>query len=193
MVSRPKQFRMGAWVFIGLCSLMAIACVKARINVVDERTALENQILGSYQELDRDLQMVASVRSVDAEGQSQPAPSFHQIRQQAIEARQTQQFNQDDIDELKLAGCLGEGADGLLHTRPCEAGQDAPVAERIARQLKSENASRETLLEFVVTTSPDLTRDDLKQVRTAYARMNRDASSIGHWIQSEDGTWSRKP
>ena len=191
LLSKTKFSR--TWMFAGLTALILSACVSAKINVVDERTALENQILGSYEDLDRDLQMVASVRAVDTEGQSKPVPNFHQVRQQAIEARQTQQFNRDDVDELKGAGCLGEGADGLLKARDCPDGAKPDVAQRVERMLKSENACRQVLLDFVVTTSPDLTRTDQPQVQKAYARMNREAAAPGHWIQQDDGKWIRKP
>lgn len=181
------------WIGLGLSCLVLVACVSAKINVVDERTALENQILGSYEELDKDLQMVASVRAVDPDGQSKPVPSFHEIRQRAIEARQTQQFNRDDIDELKKAGCLGEGSDGLLKARDCADQAKPEVAGRIQRMLKSENECRGVLLDFVVTTSPDLTREDLPSVQKAYARMNREAAAPGHWVQGDDGKWAQKP
>ena len=193
MATHPTTRQLGRWAVFAACGLSLVACVKARINVVDQRTSLESQILGSYEELDRDLQMVASVRSVDADGQSKPAPSFHEIRQGAIEARQTQQFNRDDVDELKKAGCLGEGSDGRLQSRTCQEQSDPAIRQRATRLLESENGAREILMDFVVTTSPDLTRADLPQVRAAYARMNREAAERGHWIQQEDGKWVQKP
>ena len=35
------------------------------VTVVDERTALENQVLGTYQELNQEVMLVASVRYID--------------------------------------------------------------------------------------------------------------------------------
>ncbi|MBN2498832.1 MAG: DUF1318 domain-containing protein [Deltaproteobacteria bacterium] len=176
-----------------LAGLSAWGCVKARINVVDERTALENQILGSYEELDQDLQLVASVRAVDESGDRKEMPRFSEIRKQAIQARQTQQFQLDDIEELKAAGCLGEAYDGKLAARDCPQRSEPTVQARIERLIEAENAAREVLLQFVVTTSPDLTQDDAAQVRSAYARMNRERARPGQWIQSSDGSWARKP
>ncbi len=175
-----------------LASLVAAGCVSAQIQVVDERTALENQILGSYEELDRDLQLVASVRAVDADGARRGPPRFTEIRAQAVAARQTQQFHLDDVTELKAEGCLGEGNDGLLVARPCEAASTARVAERVARIVAAENQARKVLLLFVVTTSPDLTEDDTAELARAWARLNRERAAEGHWIQAADGRWERK-
>ena len=167
-------------------------CVSAKINVVDERTALENQILGSYEELDRDMQLLASVRAVDSSGKTQPPPSYTQERQQAIVARQTQQFNRDDIDELKRAGCLGEAGDGTLAARTCDRSSDQAIAGRLERLIASENQARGVILRFAVTTSPDLTEKDLPQVTEAYARMQREKAKTGEWIQQPDGKWIQK-
>ena len=111
----------------GLAVLIS-GCVSAKINVVGERTALENQILGSYEELDRDMQLLASVRAVDAQGKTHQPQSYTQERRQAILARQTQQFNRDDIDELKQAGCIGETQDGSRDSRPTSSKEaESPV------------------------------------------------------------------
>jgi hypothetical protein len=174
-----------------LASLLG-GCVSAKINVVDERTALENQILGSYEELDRDLQLLASVRAVDPSGETQPPPSFTQQRQQAIRARQTQQFNRDDMDELKQAGCIGEANDGTVATRPCDRASDQGVAARLERLIASENQARSVILQFAVTTSPDLTQKDLPQIVAAYARMQREKAKASEWIQDPSGKWIRK-
>jgi len=176
----------------GALACLLYGCVSAKINVVDERTALENQILGSYEELDRDMQLLASVRAVDSAGETQPPPSYTQQRQQAIVARQTQQFNQDDIDELKKAGCIGEARDGTLAARPCDPAADKSVAERLERLIASENQARGVILRFAVTVSPDLTEKDLPQVTKTYARMQREKAKTGEWIQQPDGKWVRK-
>jgi uncharacterized protein YdbL (DUF1318 family) len=177
----------------GTClTILLSGCVSARINVVDERTALENQILGSYEELDRDMQLLASVRAVDAAGKTRQPQSYTKQRRRAILARQTQQFNRDDIDELKQAGCIGEAQDGSLKARPCERSSDPATAERLQRLLASENQARGIILRFAITASPDLTDRDLPQVIAAYARMQREKAREGEWIQKPDGGWKRE-
>jgi hypothetical protein len=184
---------LGLGLYLGMVwASLAGGCVSAKIQVVDERTALENQILGSYEELDRDLQLVASVRAVDKNGKTSARPNFSQIRAQAVAARQTQRFNRDDLDELKRAGCLGEANDGKLSARKCERAAQADVAARIERLVASENQARAVLLTFVLTTSPDLTQDDRAQLARAWAKMNREQAQAGLWIQDPAGAWRQK-
>jgi len=175
----------------GICAVLVSGCVSAKIAVVDERTALENQILGSYEDLDRDLQLLASVRAVDPQGRSKEAPAFSEIRTRAIQARQTQQFNRDDVDELKRAGCLGEANTGMLAQRSCQATGDPQVAKRLERLLTSENQARQQVLHFVVTTSPDLTEKDYDQVVQAFAQMKRERAKSGEWVQDSAGKWKQ--
>jgi uncharacterized protein YdbL (DUF1318 family) len=175
----------------GLLVTQLAGCVSAKIAVVDERTALENQILGSYEELDRDLQLLASVRSMDLAGETREAPSFVQVRALAVQARQTQQFNRDDIDEMKSAGCLGEANSGYLSLRHCQAASNPQVKKRLDRLVKSENDARKLVLSFVVTTSPDLTEKDLAQVTQAFARMQREKAKPGDWVQDDSGKWAQ--
>jgi len=178
---------------IYLLLLVLCDCVTPRIAVVDERTALENQILGSYEELDRNLQLIASVRALGQENQAPQAGDFVKIRRQAIQARQTQQFNRDDVVELKKASCLGEGKDGLLAVRPCPGPDDPKAKDRLASLLGAENRARSVLWRFIVATNPDLSDQDLPQVIETFARLQREAARAGEWVQGVDGTWLQLP
>ena len=173
---------------------LASACVEAKIQVVDERTALENQILGQYEELDRELLLVASVRAAPAGGGGPEAglPVVSRLRDEALRARQTQQFNRDDLDELKAKGCLGEGGDGMLKPRECEASRETSVAERVARLVEAENQARRSILRYVVASSPDLTEQDLPKLTAAWSRLAHEQARPGEWIQDAGGAWKQK-
>ena len=65
----------------GLLALVLAGCggkvIDVNVTIVDQKTALENQILGSYEELGNDVLLLASVRSVDEEGKlKNPPPKF---------------------------------------------------------------------------------------------------------------------
>jgi len=51
-----------------MLALSGCTLAKVDVNVVSERTALENQVLGSYNALTQDVLLVASVRGVDPSG-----------------------------------------------------------------------------------------------------------------------------
>ena len=91
----------------GLLALVLEGCggklVDVNVTIVDQKMVLENQILGSYEELGNDVLLLASVRSVDEEG-----------KLRALKAMQRLEFNCDDIQGFKQTLCAGEGNDGYL-------------------------------------------------------------------------------
>ncbi|MDZ7262572.1 MAG: hypothetical protein ONB05_10760 [candidate division KSB1 bacterium] len=87
-------------------TLLVLNCsVKApEVKITGEKTALENQVVGTYQQIEEDTWMVASVR---ASGQ-QPKVTMSEEKKRVLEAVQNRKFNKDDIDQFKRDGVLGE-------------------------------------------------------------------------------------
>jgi len=172
-----------------------IAGCAFKFEVTSQRTALENQVLGSYQELDDDLLMVSSVRAVDKDGKTKTV-EMSDLQQRAVEARQNQAFNRDDIDELKSAQILGEQSDGLLSILPAGigAGEKASSEQRaLARLLvEEENRDRQVIWQRIVQSNENLSAKDLPEVRRTFAKSQRDAALPGHWFQEDGGRWRQK-
>lgn len=161
------------------------------VTVVDERTALENQVLGTYQELNQEVLLVASVRYIDPKGKLQKNPEIPPGKKQAIHAMQRSSFNKDDIDRLKGQAIIGENNQGgvhLLSPEKIEAGQQAFVENLI----KEENADREIVIQRVIKTNENLSEKDLARVRKMFAALNRDKARVGDRIQLENGEWVKK-
>ncbi len=76
------------------------------VTVVDERTALENQVLGTYEELNREVLLVASVRYIDPKGKLKKSAEIPSGKKKVIRALQRASFNKDDIDQYKEQGVL---------------------------------------------------------------------------------------
>jgi hypothetical protein len=168
--------------------------VGVNVEVVDEKTLLERQILGSYDELSKDLVMIASVRGVDDAGKIKPAPYLPPGKEKALRAAQSREFNRDDIEQFKKDGCAGEGRDGLLAVRSCgKAKADRQYAGLLKSVTEEENRDRLVILARVIETSENLKPDDLPKLKRVFAQMNRDAARKGDAVQNEDGTWIVKP
>ncbi|MCS6896428.1 MAG: YdbL family protein [Nitrospira sp.] len=162
------------------------------VTIVDEKTALENQVLGSYQELTQEVLLVASVRYIDPEGRLVPRPPVPPGKEAAIRAMQRSAFNKDDIDRLKAEGILGENLEGgltILAPEKIAADRQAFVNNLV----EEENADREVLMQRILATNETFTPQDLPKVRRTFAALNRDRARSGDWIQREDGQWVRKP
>ncbi len=167
--------------------------VQVKIDVVDQRTALENQALGTYQEMKGDLLLLASVRSIDATGKLVPVPPLPSAKREAIRAMQRSEFNRDDIELLKSQGVFGEGADGYLaFVKAPEGGADSKTAGFAVNLLAEENADRKMIYTRIAELNENFREGDVSRVETVMAGLNRDAAKEGEWIQRDSGDWTRK-
>lgn len=168
--------------------------VDVNVTVVDQKTALENQILGSYEELGNDMALLASVRSVDETGKLQTVPEIPPGKMKAIRAMQRKEFNRDDIENFKQIGCVGEGNDGLLVFIDVEkTKKDAKLKEFAQAIIAEENEDRLATLHRIVATNENFSEEDLPKVQRISASLNRDNAKPGEMIQTEDGQWMPKP
>jgi len=167
--------------------------VDVNVTIVDQKTALENQILGSYEELGNEVLLLASVRSVDEEGKLKPVIEVPKGKREALRAMQRQEFNHDDIQEFKKTLIAGEGNDGLLKFFENERTlKDAKYKEFAMAIMKEENEDRLTILKRIVATNESFSEKDLPKVQKISASLNRDNALAGEKIQSDEGTWSTK-
>ena len=180
------------FLYVGLVSLLA-GCggPLVGVTVVDERTALENQVLGTYQELNQEVLLVASVRYIDPKGKLQPTPEIPQGKKKVIRAIQRASFNKDDIDQFKRQGILGENNEGgltLLAADKVEADKKAFVDNLV----QEENADRTIIMQRVIETNEKLSEKDLPRVQKMFAALNRDKARVNDMIQLDSGEWVKK-
>jgi uncharacterized protein YdbL (DUF1318 family) len=185
---------------VAVCSGCTLAQVK--VDVVSERTSLENQVLGTYNALDREMLLVASVRGVDAEGRVQAPPRQSREKQDVLLAMQVLSFHEDDLQAFKRLGWVGENREGLLTVFPMTK-EKAPqeLKDFVERYKKEEftsvvekiNAAREVVMRRVIALNETFTEADLPAVRSIFAKLNAENTRTGEKYQAEDGTWKVKP
>ncbi|MDD2309034.1 MAG: DUF1318 domain-containing protein [Desulfuromonadaceae bacterium] len=181
--------------FVSGCTL-----AKVDVNVVSERTSLENQVLGTYNSLNEDMLLVASVRGVSPTGKIETPPRHTPEQLDATRAMETIAFHADDIESFKRLGWVGENQEGLLtpFTREVPKVASAELKSFAANYSEAEfqqvvkevNLSRETLMMRVVQTNENFTSKDLPAIRKVFARLNRQNSAPGSKVQEPDGRWS---
>ena len=180
----------------GLLALVLEGCggklVDVNVTIVDQKMALENQILGSYEELGNDVLLLASLRSVDEEGKLKPATEIPKGKLRALRAMQRQEFNRDDIQGFKQTLCADEGNDGYLKFFDNERTKtDAQFKEFAEAIIAEENEDRLIILKRIVATNENFTEQDLPKIHKVSASLNRDNAKPGEKIQLENGQWSR--
>lgn len=185
---------LGLALLLGGCTL-----AKVDVNVVSERTSLENQVLGTYNALSEDVLLVASVRGVSPTGKVDAPQKHTPEHQEAAQALEAIAFHADDVDSFKRLGWVGENLDGTLtpfeRALPEKAPADlkafaARFSEGEFKQVVDEvNRSREILMLRVVRTNENFTAKDLPAIRKVFARINRQNSAPGTRVQGDDGRW----
>lgn len=165
-------------------------CVSIGTNAANP-TAVERQLLGAYEELDRELVMAASVRG-DVRG---VAGSWDSMRALALEGRALMRFNQDDVRELKTAGCLAETLEAELAPQPCTAAL-ADVTVRVARVVAQENRARRAVITFAAhaaareTGRTMVSTEEVAELRRAYHRLMRQTAVKGDLFESAPGQFA---
>ncbi len=190
-------------IFIVLFLTALAGCTLADVNVemLSERTALENQVLGSYNALDSQMLLVASVRGVDTSGNITPPPRHSRDYKNAIKAMQVLDFHADDLELFKRLGWVGENNQGLVEAFPMDV-SDIPenLKDTAARYSKDEfnfiiskiNESRKQIMQRVIDMNENLTESDFVKISHIFGKLNAENAQPCDKIQSMDGTWQIK-
>ena len=190
----------GIYIFL---LILLTGCTLAQVNVemVSERTALENQVLGTYNSLDTQMLLAASVRGVDESGAISEPPKHSREYQDAITAMQTLDFHADDLEAFKRLGWIGENNQGFIEPFAMEkANVPEDLKDFADRFSESEfdyvisrvNAARKVLMERVIYMNENLKESDMPRVQRVFARIHAENASPGFKIQAEDGSWKTK-
>ena len=178
-------------VFLAAAVVILIGCsIKApEVTVTGEKTTLEKQVEGTYQEIENDADMVASTRAV--EGKRKPVMSIE--KRLVLKAIQNRKFNQDDVEEFKRLGLVGENNKGLLEIRNTrKLGKNPELKKRVLAILNEENHDRKIIMNRVIQVNEKLKNASTEEVQSVFAKMNRDNSKPGTWIQLPNGKWVKK-
>ena len=183
--------------FLSGCTLADV-----KVNVVSERTTLENQVLGSYNSLSDEVLLVASVRGVEPSGTVKTTPRRSREYQNTVEAIETIAFHADDVELFKRLGWVGEDNQGFLTSFSMDETKiPADLKDSATRFRKEEfdavvkdvNGARAVVMQRVIDTNENLTKEDLPEIRKVFGKLNRENALPGDKIQNEDGSWTIKP
>lgn len=183
---------MASWYFAAavLVSLLGTGCIRGSLTVA-KPTALELQLLGAYDELDKELVHAGSVRA----GGPQIEVGYEQLVALAVESRATQRFNEDDLLELKARGCLAEGQGAKVVTRPCQL-EDEAMSRRQQRIVEEENRARGVILTWAAHNLArkagrrQPTAAELNEIRQAYQRLLFETAKEGQLLEREPGQFA---
>lgn len=175
-----------AFAAVFLCCLAACTIHTPEMKFTGEKTALENQILGTYNQVREDVWMVASVRAANPDSQI----TLSEEKRAVLTAIQNREFNKDDVDEFKRDGAVGENARGLLEIRPLPRLDNDPAYRKLVEDIVAEeNRDRQIIMQRITEINSNAPASEIEKV---FAKMNRDNARSGEWLQLPDGTWVKR-
>lgn len=174
-------------------TLAASGCVKAPdVVLTDQRTALEQQAAGEYRALENDLH------------QEGIAPKGEDITREALEAKNPDmarstlgevvqlysavQTDSEWVDQLLVAGCIGEAKDGLLQQLPDTCSERVDTGQ-LARVVERANLHRRQLWRLIRKRQPDASEDE---VREKWRANHLEQVVCGATVQKGDDAWEKK-
>lgn len=178
---------LGIMILAGL--IVSCSIKPPEVRVTGEMTALENEVLGTYREIEQDTWMVASTRS-SGTGKGQTLSPEKKL---VLDAKRRQKFNQDDVMEMKTAKLIGENNQGFLEVVDNERLQvDSEKEEFVTILVTEENEDREVIVDRVIELNENLKDAVRENILAIFAEMNQKNSPIGSWIQDHIGKWILK-
>jgi len=184
-----------------LACIIGCSLAEVKVEVMSERTALENQVLGTYNALDREMLLVASVRGVDSRGRIKKPAKQSQEHKDAVTAMQVLSFHSDDLQTFKQLGWVGENSQGLVEIFQMNKADIPENLKDFSERFQPEefnhvvsqiNASRELIMHRVIDMNANLSQDDIPEIRRIFGRLNTENALPGEKVQQPDGTWTVK-
>jgi uncharacterized protein YdbL (DUF1318 family) len=165
------------------CSIKA-----PEVSITGEKTALEEQVLGDYRQIESDTWVIASTRATGSGG-----ASGTNSQQAVLNATQNQKFNKDEIDEFKDDQVVGENNKGYLEILSNEKYSNDLLYKRLVDQvIAEENSDRKIIYEQLLAGQNINSKERLQSVYWIFAKQNIQESQKGTKTQEKDGTWNTK-
>lgn len=187
--SQNRRVWLAAAGFMSVVCVAAQGCVRAEVAVVSQHTALERQAAGEYPEGEQRLDNAAIEPGPEAIPREALAATG-EGGQLGVVAQLVARAETDDerIEALLEARCLGEGADGLLVPRPDDCRIDVDPDE-VGRLSARENLHRRQVWEFLAEQSPGRTTDE---ARVAWRELHLMRVPCGALVELRAGSWTEK-
>ncbi len=174
-------------IIVILITIFFLACsIKTpEITLTGEKTALENQILGAYDQL-TDNNLITTSKRTSAVLQD------NQQSQAVRLALQRQKLNKDEIDELKDSHIAGEDNKGYLAILANEKyNQDASFHKRVDDLVDQENHDRRIIYQRVLALNHK-SDGEQQSISSIFAKMQHENAKPGTKIQQQNGAWIDK-
>lgn len=178
------------FLFLSICVIAQCSIKAPELQVTGEKTALENQVLGTYEQIESDGWLIASTRAFGTKSSTEVSDT----KQAVLEAVQNRKFNQDDVSELKHDKVIGENNKGFLHILGNNRYENDVSYRKLVDQIvEEENRDRQIIFDRVLSVNLSAAEAGKDRILEIFAKLNYDNSEAGTMVQTADGQWIEKP
>ena len=174
--------------FLPLVLIWSCTIIAPTLDITGEKTAFENQVLGSYTKLEQDLEIYSSQRTVGAKKQSGVSAQQASVYM----AMQNQAYNRDDLHEVMRNQLAGEDSRGFVELLPKYERADSLVRAKVGMLVEQENKNREVIYQRLIKINALNQQYQDSTVYNIFAEKNRENAVSGTMMQMPDGTWVEK-
>jgi hypothetical protein len=179
----------------GAAAAIAAGCTirPPDVIVTTEKTALENQLLGTSERISDDPLSIAALWSTPPSYGREYQADWDTLvasegRRRLILAQIRRQTLREFIFQLKRDGVLGEGRDGLLEVMA----DTIPELEAVRRIAGAENEDRLVIMEYYARSRGLDSGRDMDVLRSDFAGLMARESPTGTWVDDPETGWKRK-
>ncbi len=190
---RPRWRPAPATLACAVTLLAAAGCIKVPdVVLTDQKTALEQQAAGEFHALENDLEQAGVTpkgdditrEALEAKNPDASKSSLGEVVQLYSDVRTDREW----IDQLLVAGCVGEAKSALLVQTPDNCTETVETG-LLTRVVERSNQHRRQLWRMVRERNPDKSEE---KVRTTWRAIHLERVVCDGQIETDAGDWERK-
>ncbi len=167
-----------------------INVVPPKVNLTGEKTVIERQIVGDYQEIEKNAWAISSVKRPSTGTTPGGVPKGDG---KLIAAMNTRERLLSEIGEYKKEGALGESKSGYLtYIKTSKYESDKLLKKQLMGVMQEENGARKTIFLRCTLSAGKEDRERAAIFGKNFAEEMKALANKNDWIQKSNGQWVRK-
>lgn len=170
-----------------------IDIVPPKITLTGEKTALENQIIGEYSELEEDAWLLSSVKSNSIKNKNTSLKTVGDPLM--FEAYRIREFHSEKIRIYKNEGAIGENRNGYIQYIPVSKYENDSNEKKVLTTLvNEENRVRNIIFKrsLVLEGNQSPTKSQIDNFGKEFARQQYALALKDDKVQNNNGIWVNK-
>jgi len=188
-----KTVILSALISITLAGLAGCSIAPPVIQITGDKTVIERQIVGEYQELEKDAWIISSVKTSVQRSRGTGAVAGGDM--ELFRAMKIREYHRDKLRRYKDEAALGETFEGYVQYRPvAKYEKNREDRDILMKVIQNENIARKTIFtrSLVMILKKDPAGEEVAKFGRLFAGEQREIAQKNDWIQKKPGRWVKK-